>query len=65
MKASYTVEASWIMAIIMSILCSAILLSFHIYYETLRSIMDAGKEVDAVKLFQSGEIMSNLIDAIK
>lgn len=65
MKASYTVEASWIMAIIMSILCAAIVLSFQIYHATIQDILSTKKEVDSVMLFRSGQMIVNIADAIK
>lgn len=52
-RASYSVEAAWIMAISLSILSAAVFLGFDIFSETIRYISQGTDEVDAVQLFRN------------
>lgn len=58
-KASYTVEASWIMAICMGILMFVILTGFEIFYHTLEVVQKPGEDIDCVKIFRMSENMKD------
>lgn len=54
-KASYTVEASWIIAICMGILMFVILSGFELFYHTLEAVQKPGEEINCVRVFRMSE----------
>ncbi len=63
--ASFTVEASWIMGISLSIFCSLVLLGFNIFKETVQLAQESQSTFDAVYWFRLGGTVSDLISMFK
>lgn len=62
LSASYTVEASWIMAISMGILLFAILCGYELFEETLEDVTRMGQEISCVELFRAAAGGREIID---
>ena len=62
----YTVEAAWVMAVCIGIVMASILLTFHIYKETVTELSETTKEVvDAATRFRQIQLGTELLDTIK
>ncbi len=57
MVASYTVEASWVMAICLGIVCMLILMGYEIYHEALVFARDTVCEMDVVVTFRKAKLL--------
>lgn len=53
LPASYTVEASWIMAISMGLLLFAVLCGYELFAGTLEDVTREGQEISCVELFRA------------
>lgn len=62
LPASYTVEASWIMAISMGILLFSILCGYELFEETLEDVTRTGRELSCVKLFRAAAAGRDIAD---
>ncbi len=62
LPASYTVEASWIMAISMGILLFAILCGYELFEETLGDVSRTGREISCVELFRAAAAGRDIAD---
>lgn len=51
-KASYTVEASWIMAISLGIIMFLVLGAFECFFYALDTVQQPGEDIPCVKLFR-------------
>ena len=64
-RAVYTVEAAWVMAVCIGIVMASILLTFHIYEETVTQLEVNTKEVtDAATRFRQIQFGKELVDQI-
>ena len=64
-RAVYTVEAAWVMAVCIGIVMASILLTFQIYKETVTELSQTTKEVvDASTRFRQIQLGTELIDTI-
>ena len=57
LAASYTVEASWVMAICLGIVCMLILLGYEVYHEALVFARDTVCELDVVTSFRKAKLL--------
>ncbi len=64
LKASYTVEASWIMVITLGIFCTMTVMGFTVYKETLELVQQEAYTIDAVSWFRKEEFVSDLLDSL-
>lgn len=67
-QGSYTLEAAWIMSIVLSVLCAGILLGYHIFHQELSYIREPAEELDAADLFRQRELLEQgkkLLEEIK
>lgn len=65
-KAVYTVEAAWVMTVCISVVMASILLSFHIYEETLQDLHANTKTVvDAASRFRQVQLGKELVNQIR
>lgn len=55
--ASYTVEASWVMAICLGIVCMLILVGYEVYHEALAFARDTVCEMDVVASFRKAKML--------
>ncbi|MCR5211621.1 MAG: hypothetical protein K6C41_03625 [Lachnospiraceae bacterium] len=66
LKASFTVEGSFIISFCIIILMSLIMLSYRIFYNTEKYIKDQGiLKYDAVKTFRAVAAGENIIEKLK
>ena len=65
MRGSYTVEASWIMAITLSVLCATILVSFQIYKEVIGEVTASPIHVDVVSLFYKNVAWQEFLEEVR
>lgn len=64
-KAVYTVEASMVMAVCIGIVMASILLTFHIYRETVTELASTAKSVDdAATRFRQIQFGKKVLDTI-
>ncbi|MBQ2532680.1 MAG: hypothetical protein II545_03470 [Lachnospiraceae bacterium] len=64
-KAVYTVEASMVMAVCIGIVMASILLTFHIYRETVTELVSTAKSVDdAATRFRQIQFGKEVLDTI-
>lgn len=56
LAASYTVEASWVMAICLGIVCMLILLGYEVYHEALVFARDTVCEMGGGHIFSESKI---------
>ena len=64
-KGSYTVEAAWLTAILLSITCFAILFGYQTYRRTLEGIARPPEQIEAAQMFRSGERLRQLAEKEK
>ena len=66
LKASFTVEGSFIISFCIIILMSLIMLSYRIFYDTEKYIKDQDiLKYDAVKTFRAVAVGENIIEKLK
>ena len=65
MRGSYTVEASWIMAITLSVLCATILVSYQIFKEVIGDVTASPIYVDVVSLFYKNIAWSEFLEEVR
>lgn len=66
LKASYTVEGSFIISLCIIILMSLIMLSYRVFYDTEKYIKDRDiLKYDAVKIFRMVDAGQNIVENIK
>ncbi len=65
LSASFTVEASWVIGIAMTIFCTLVVLGFEIFKETIQLVENSVYSFDAVSWFRKGSLVSDLLSIIK
>jgi hypothetical protein len=66
LRASYTVEGSFIISLCIIILMSLIMLSYRVFYDTEKYIKDQDiLQYDAVKTFRMVDAGQNIVEKIK
>ena len=64
-KAVYTVEAAWVMSLCTTIVMASIMLTFHIYQETLADLQDVNKTVvDAPTRFRQIQLGKEIVEEL-
>lgn len=54
-KGSYTVEAAWLMGLLLSLTCFAMLLGYKVYHNTIAYMAVPVEELEAAEEFRKGE----------
>lgn len=65
MKGSYTVEASWIMAISLSVICATILVAFGVYGQVIELVSESLYETDVVELFRHKTGLKEIMETFR
>lgn len=65
-QGSYTVEAAWIVSISLTVIMSALMLSFSVYHKALEEVEMRNKmsEVSAVELFRGADALDGLWESL-